>query len=322
MNRLTDDRRSGCRPVIGVSSCLLGNEVRYDGSHKRNRFVVEEMAGYFDLEPYCPEVAIGMGVPRQPIRLVTRGDTVEAVGVTDPGLNVTGLLRDYSERIAGQVVYLSGFVFKKGSPSCGMERVKVFDANLVPKANGAGLFASAIMSSVPLLPVEEEGRLNDSALRDNFMTRVHVYQRWRLLRQTELSRASLIGFHSNHKYLVMSRSTEIYRDLGRMLANLSVGSLSDIADRYFTILMTALRLPATRARHANVLQHLLGYLKKDLSSDHRRDIARVIDDYRRGRYPLIVPLSMLQHHFNVHRNDYLADQVYLYPYDGSLSKDA
>lgn len=304
--------------TIGVSACLLGREVRFDGGHKRSRFITDSLARHFELSAFCPEVAIGMGTPRQPIRLTGDAQSPEAVGVKTPELNVTQPLRDYGKKTAGDIHDLCGFIFKKDSPSCGMARVKVYNTAGMPERVGTGLFAREVMKANPLLPVEEEGRLNDAGLRDNFITRVYVYARWKALINAGLSKSGLLEFHTGHKYLVMSHSPARYRELGRMLSDLSRASLADIADSYITSLMQALSVPATRKRHTNVLQHLLGYMKNTLDSAHRMDLDRTIDAYRRGEYPLVVPIRLLQHHFSMHPRPYIRQQVYLDPHPQEL----
>jgi len=303
---------------VGVSACLLGNEVRFDGGHKRSRFITDELAGYFDFVSYCPEVAIGLGIPRQPIRLVGHPDNPQATGVRDPGLNVTQPLRAYGQEIACKIDELRGFIFKKDSPSCGMERVKLYNDKGMAERVAAGLFAQEIMAANPLLPVEEEGRLNDADLRDNFVTRVYVYARWKALLEAGPDKASLIRFHASHKYLVLAHSTVMYRKLGQLLADLNRQPLEEIRASYIAGLMQALSRPATRKRHTNVLQHLLGYLKNNLDSAHRTDLAASIDAYRRGEYPLVVPLRLLQHHFSIHPHPYISEQVYLNPHPPAL----
>lgn len=304
--------------TIGVSACLLGREVRFDGGHKRSRFITDSLARHFELTAFCPEVAIGMGTPRQPIRLTGDVENPQAVGVKTPELDVTQPLRDYGKKTAGDIHDLCGFIFKKDSPSCGMERVKVYNEKGMPERTGTGLFANEIIKAHPLLPVEEEGRLNDAHLRDNFITRVYVYARWKALLKAGLSKSALLEFHTGHKYLVMSHSPVRYRELGQMLSDLSRASLADIADGYFACLMQALSVPATRKRHANVLQHLLGYMKNTLDSAHRIDLDRSIDAYRRGEYPLVVPIRLLQHHFSMHPRPYISQQVYLDPHPREL----
>ena len=303
---------------IGVSACLMGKKVRFDGGHKRSGFISDTLADYFEFVCFCPEVAIGMGTPRQTIRLV--GDKLgpEAVGAKNPGLNVTRPLRAYGRKVAGNIGDLCGFIFKKDSPSCGMERVKIYSDTGMPQRSGTGLFAKEIMAANPLLPVEEEGRLNDANLRDNFIMRVYVYARWKELIDSGLTKYELIRFHASHKYLVMAHSTVMYRQLGKLLSDLTGVSLNEIADKYFTELMQTLSKPATRKCHSNVLQHLLGYLKNNLDSAHRTDLADTIDAYRRGDYPLVVPLRLLQHHFSTYPHPYIDEQVYLNPHPQSL----
>jgi uncharacterized protein YbgA (DUF1722 family)/uncharacterized protein YbbK (DUF523 family) len=303
---------------VGVSACLLGHEVRFDGGHKRSRFITDELAACFDFVSFCPEVAVGLGIPRQPIRLVGEPGSPRALGVRDPGLDVTRSLRAYGCEVAGKIDDLCGFIFKKDSPSCGMERVRLYDDKGMPERVATGLFAKEIMAAQPLLPVEEEGRLNDADLRDNFVTRVYVYARWKELQAGQPDKASLVSFHARHKYLVLAHSTVMYRKLGRLLADLGRRPLEEISASYISDLMLALSRPATRKRHTNVLQHLLGYLKNNLDSAHRRDLADSIDAYRRGEYPLVVPLRLLQHHFSIHPHPYISEQVYLNPHPRGL----
>jgi uncharacterized protein YbgA (DUF1722 family)/uncharacterized protein YbbK (DUF523 family) len=303
---------------VGISSCLLGSKVRFDGGHKRSRFVTDALADYFELVAYCPEVAIGMGIPRQPIRLVGSAGDIQAVGVRNPELNVTRPLRDYGRKVAATIDGLCGFIFKKDSPSCGMARVKVYNDKGMPERSGNGLFAREIMQADPLLPVEEEGRLNDAGLCDSFITRVYVYARWKDLLQAGVSKSGLMEFHASHKFLVMAYSNSAYRQLGRMLSDLSGDDLQETADRYISMLLQALARPAIRKQHVNVLQHLLGYLKKDLAPAYRADLAGSIDAYRRGDYPLVVPLRLLRHYFGIHLHPYINRQVYLNPYPESL----
>jgi len=303
---------------IGVSACLLGKKVRFDGGHKRSRFVTDMLADYFEFTSFCPEVAIGLGTPRQPIRLVGDECSPEAIGVKDPQLNVTQPLREYGRKIAGQCDDLCGFIFKKDSPSCGMARVKIYNDKGMAQRSATGLFATEIMAANPLLPVEEEGRLNDADLCDNFITRVYVYARWKALINTGISKTALINFHASHKLLVMAHNNEMYRQLGRLISNLSTSQLDEIADTYISSLMQALSKPATRKRHTNVLQHLLGYLKQDLGSSHRSDLADTIDAYRSGVYPLVVPIKLLQHHFSMQPHTYISQQVYLNPHPQAM----
>lgn len=310
--------RPGAEIKVGVSACLLGNKVRFDGGHKRDRFVTDSLADCFQLIPYCPEVAIGMGIPRQPIRLVGSPQDPRAVGVKRPELDVTADLQRYGKEVGKRIGDLCGFIFKKDSPSCGMARVKVYNQKGMAERNGTGLFARELMQADPLLPVEEEGRLNDPHLRDNFITRVFVYARWKTMRAEGVSKSTLIGFHTCHKYLLMAHDMVAYRELGRLLADLHRQPLEATADTYIARLMRALGTPATRKRHTNVLQHLMGYLKRDLDAARRADLNEAIDAYRRGIYPLVVPIRLLQHHFSACPKPYILQQAYLNPHPASL----
>ena len=318
MTMAVHDMKSPAAIRVGVSACLLGNEVRFDGNHKYNRFIADTLAEYFDFVSFCPEVAIGMGTPREPIRLVDDGSGPRAVGVRNPQLDVTQPLRAYGSTIAQRIEDLSGFIFKKDSPSCGMERVKVYQASGVAVRSGSGLFAQQIMAADPLLPVEEEGRLNDTGLCDSFVTRVYVYARWKALHTTGISKSALLDFHASHKFLVLAHSTEMYRQLGRLLSGLDRVPLDEVACIYIARLMEALGTPATRKRHANVLQHLLGYLENSLDSACRMDLVNAIESYRLGEYPLVVPVRLLQHCFSAHPHPYVNRQVYLNPHPQGL----
>ncbi len=303
---------------VGVSACLLGAKVRFDGGHKRNPFIDDLLSQYFVFVPLCPEVAIGMGTPREPIRLVGVQASPRAVGSRNPGLNVTAKLQAYGKHVAHDSDDLCGFIFKKDSPSCGMQRVRIYNDRGMPQANGTGLFAAAIIRARPLLPVEEEGRLNAPVLRENFINRVFVYARWRALLAAGLSKAGLVSFHARHKLLAMAHSTEGYRELGRLVANLHLDALEQIAAQYIRGLMDILAQRATRKRHVNVLQHLLGYLRKDADRGDRADLLDAIDGYRRGEYPLVVPVRLLRHQFRRYPHPYITQQVYLEPCPSEL----
>ena len=303
---------------LGVSACLLGARVRFDGGHKRNRFIIEELGAHFEFVPFCPEVAIGMGTPRPSIRLVGEVQAPRAIASRNDGLDVTEALQEYSTTTARQLDGFCGFVFKKDSPSCGMERVKVYGDTGMPQRNGSGIFARAVQEANPLLPVEEEGRLNDPGLRENFVSRVLVYARWQALRRQRLSKKGMIDFHTRHKLLLLAHSPSAYRELGGMLARLDNVPLEALAGRYIERVMQVLKTQASRKRHVNVLQHLLGYLRKQVDDVNRADLVNVIDDYRRGLVPLVVPVTLLQHHFRRNPNPYISRQVYLNPHPREL----
>lgn len=311
---------------IGISSCLLGAEVRYDGGHKQDAYIIGTLGRHFEFVPICPEMAIGLGVPREPIRLMADGDgALRAVGVRNPALDVTGRLEALGRETAVRLASASaahtgvcGYIFKSKSPSCGMARVKVFGYGATPRRDGRGVHARVLMDVLPSLPMEEEGRLGDPALRENFVERVFVYRRWQALTAAGLTAAGLVDFHSRHRLLVMAHSQAAYRRLGRRVAQMGTLPLESLAVEYFADLMESLQRKATRQSHTNVLQHLMGYLKKALDAGDKAELLECLDAYRLGRVPLIVPITLLKHHFRRHPHANVARQYYLEPHPGEL----
>jgi uncharacterized protein YbgA (DUF1722 family)/uncharacterized protein YbbK (DUF523 family) len=306
------------RPRLGISSCVVGQKVRYDGTAKRDRWVVELLGRHVDFHPVCPEVAIGLGTPRPPIRLVGTPDAYRVVGVDDPSVDVTEALEDFALDTAAKLGDISGYIFMSKSPSCGMERVKVYGANGPAVKQGVGAYARVLMQSLPHLPCEEEGRLNDPMLRENFVNRVFAYRRWQSLRAGRLDAKSLIDFHARHKYMVMAHSQAAYQRLGRLLSNLKGVDLDSIADAYEAEFMSALKRRVGRKRHVNVLQHIQGYLKNRIDGSDKRELADSIEAYRREEVPLVVPVKLLRSYFRRNPDDYIDRQWYLDPYPESL----
>lgn len=306
---------------IGISQCLLGAEVRYDGSGARSSFPHAALDGLFEFRGICPEVGIGMGTPRPPIRLVGDPERPRVIGVADPGVDVTDALGDYGRRMAASLGGVAGYVLMKNSPSCGLFRVKVYphDGERVtgaPQLSGRGAYAAALTAALPTLPVEENGRLHDPVLRENFVTRVFAYAHWQRLQAAGLSRARLIAFHSRYKYLLMAHSVPHYQLAGQLLSDLR-GDLAAKAADYLVLLMEGLARPATRRGHANVLSHLQGYFKSHLDGDARQELDALIHGYRRGELPLLAPITLLKHHLRTHPDAYVAHQVYLDPHPGT-----
>ncbi|MHA6494066.1 YbgA family protein [Pseudomonas borbori] len=311
---------SSPKPKLGISACLLGAEVRFNGGHKESRLCSRTLSDYFDFVPFCPEVAIGMGIPREPIRLVGAPETPRAVGSVRPELDVTAPLAAYGEKVAGETDDLCGYIFMQQSPSCGLERVKVYQEGGRPSEHkGRGIFAQAFCARRPDLPVEEDGRLNDPILRENFITRVFAYAEWQQLLRAGLTRKALLDFHARHKYLLMATDPLQYKALGQLLGNLTQHDLNELAPRYFSALMAALKKCATRRTHSNVLQHLSGYFKQALSSEEKQEMQQLISQYRHGVVPLVVPLTLLKHHLRRNPHSYVAQQVYLQPHPENLS---
>lgn len=300
---------------IGISSCLLGHNVRYDGSHKRDAYITGTLSEYFDFRPFCPEVEIGLGTPRPTIHLVRVNGEIRCIGVKNPEIDVTERLRDHVGQLTSQHADLCGYILKKDSPSCGMERVKVYADN-IPRRDGVGIYAETMMRNNPLLPVEEEGRLGDAGLRENFIQRIYVLYRWKLMLAEGLTVRNLTRFHARHKLIIMSHGD--YRELGQLLAGAAQDNIEQVADRYILLLMTTLRKVASRSNHVNVLQHIQGYLKKELSADDKAELCEIIERYRQGELPLIVPLTLLKHHFRKSPDPYIDESYYLSPYPQEL----
>jgi uncharacterized protein YbgA (DUF1722 family)/uncharacterized protein YbbK (DUF523 family) len=301
---------------IGISSCLLGQNVRFDGGHKQDAYIIGTLGEYFDFHPFCPEMGIGLGAPRPTLHLVKIDDTIHCVGIKNSDWDVTEPLRSYAEQQKNLHADLCGYILKKGSPSCGMERVKVYSSTNQPYGKGVGIYAEEMMRNNPLLPVEEEGRLGDPGLRENFIQRVYVLYRWKALLIDGLTANSLTRFHARHKLIIMSH--EDYRDLGQLLAGVTKANIGQVAEQYIVQLMATLKKPAGRKNHVNVLQHIQGYLKKDLSADDKAELCEVIERYRNGYIPLIVPLTLLKHHFRKTPDPYIEESYYMSPYPQEL----
>lgn len=317
---------------LGVSACLLGRKVRYDGQHKRDPFLVDVLGPFVEWVPVCPEQELGLGVPREPIRLVAppapggpgrgggraaRGEVaaVRLVGERS-GRDHTEAMRRLAEARVRELeaLGLDGYVTKKDSPSCGLERVRVHSGRGgPPRRDGVGAFAAVLRARLPLLPIEEEGRLHDPALREAFVEAIFAHARWRAAVARGMRRGDLVAFHTAHKLALLAHSPAAYRVLGAAVGGLGKGSIARTVEAYGRGFMAALRIPATRGRHANVLQHMLGYFREVLPAADREELAGLVADYARGLVPLVVPLTLLRHHVRRHGIAYLAGQTYLDP---------
>ncbi|WP_236214901.1 YbgA family protein [Metapseudomonas otitidis] len=306
-------------PKIGISACLMGEEVRFNGGHKESRLCSQFLARHLEFVRVCPEVGIGLGTPRPTLRLVGDPAAPRAVGSRDER-DVSNALRDYGRQTAERLDDLDGFIFMQKSPSCGLYRVKVYQDNGYPaEGGGRGLFAETFCAARPDLPVEEEGRLCDPVLRENFLTRVYAHAEWRALQAEGLTRRGILEFHARYKYQLMASDPARYRALGRMLGGIGEHHPEELAPRYFSELMKGLSRCATRGTHSNVLQHLSGYLKDALSREEKAEMQALIDKYRAGIVPLVVPMTLLKHHFARHPHPYIAQQAYLQPHPEDLS---
>jgi uncharacterized protein YbgA (DUF1722 family)/uncharacterized protein YbbK (DUF523 family) len=304
---------------IGVSACLLGDEVRYDGGHKRDAFLTTVLGPHVEWVKVCPEVETGMGTPREAIRLVAEEGTVRLLTVKT-GVDHTGPMTAYAAKkaIALEDEDLSGYVLKADSPSCGMTQVKVYSGKGQPLRCGVGIFAQALLARFPHLPIEEEGRLADPQLRDNFIERVFAYRRLRDLFEARWTTGDLVRFHTAHKLVLLAHSTEAYTRLGHLVSGASSADRASLRLRYSADLMAALSAIATPQRHTNVLQHAAGYFKNVLDAASRAELLAAIEHYRLGRVPLDVPIALLRDHARIHDVQDLADQWYLAPHPTEL----
>ncbi len=304
---------------LGISACLLGHMVRYDGGHKRDPFIVDTLGKFVEFLPVCPEAEAGLGIPREPMRLV--GDPAAPKLVTiRTGVDHTARLQSWAYNRVKELEQedLCGFIFKSRSPSSGMERVKVYNEQGGVVKKGIGLFAKEFMSHFPLLPVEDEGRLYDPELRENFIERIFVYKRWRSLLARQRNRGGLVEFHTAHKLLIMSHSEKHYRAMGRLVAQAKEYSEATLFSQYEILLMEALRLKATVKKNTNVLLHMVGYFKKQFSADEKKELTGIIEQYRLELVPLIVPVTLINHYVRKYGQEYLAKQYYLHPHPVEL----
>lgn len=307
------------KPIMGIGACLAGREVRYNGQTKAPNGHVKRIGEIFEMRPFCPEMAAGLGVPRPPIHLVGSEDHIRVLDVETHQHDHTDAIAAHAQEVLDMAPELAGYVLVKASPSCGFERVKRFNqkGNVVAH-DQQGIFATALTKADPLLPLEDDGRLNDPGLRESFVTRALVYHQWKQLRSEGLTAAKLIDFYSRHKYLVMAHHVPSYKQLGPMLADAGKQDLETLASEFIAVMMNALTQRASRRSHSNVLFHLSGYLKKKISSEERQRLKALIEQYRLGHVPLVVPVTMLRHHFANNPNAYIDQQVFLEPYPDEL----
>ena len=304
---------------LGISTCLLGENVRFDGGHKHDRFLTGTLGRYVEYVPVCPESECGLGIPREAMRLV--GDPANPRLVTvRSGIDHTDRMvawaKDRIEELADEG--LCGFIFKSKSPSSGMERVKVYGDGGMPAKTGVGLFARIFMERFPRIPVEEEGRLHDPKLRENFIERIFTLMRWRATLAQGSRLNHLIDFHTRHKLLILSHSPADYREMGKLVAGGKAMPTDELFDRYEALLTHALGLKTTVKKQINVISHVMGYFKKQLSADEKRELLEVIERYRAEHVPLIVPLTLINHYVRKYDQPYLRDQYYLNPHPTSL----
>ena len=310
---------SGDKIRIGISTCLLGENVRYNGGHALDRFLKDTLGKYVEYVPVCPEVECGFGIPRETMRLV--GDPARPRLVTSrTSVDHTERMETWARRRVAELAKenLCGFIFKSDSPSSGMERVKVYDLKGMPRKIGVGVFARIFMETYPMTPVEEEGRLHDPVLRENFIERIFTCKRYCDIMESGRRIGSLVDFHTKNKLLLMAHSPKHLKQMGALVARAREIPAKELLESYENLLMEAMALKPTAAKHTNVLHHMMGYFKKDLSADEKQEILEVVDRYRRGLVPLIVPVTLVNHYVRKYSEPYLQSQTYLNPHPMEL----
>lgn len=317
---MTQDKRAKEKIKIGVSLCLLGKEVRYDAGHKRDRFITDVLSEFFEFLPVCPEVDVGMGVPREAVRLVGSADSPQMQGQRTQ-TDWTARMNRYTARKVKELSRkeLSGFILKAKSPSCGMDRVKLYsETGQALQAKTSGLFARRLLADMPHLPVEEEGRLNDQKLRENFIVRVFAYYRLQKLFGRSFSRSEMIAFHAREKYLLRAHSHKHLKTLGQLVARIKQIKPAAFRDEYLQQFMTCLSYQSTIRKNTDVLFHLMGYFKKSLEPIEKKSLVGTIEDYHAGLVPLVAPLTLIKHYVARFDLALLRDQTYLNPHPKEL----
>ncbi|MBD3169686.1 MAG: DUF1722 domain-containing protein [candidate division Zixibacteria bacterium] len=304
---------------IGISACVMGEKVRFDGQHKRDRYVMDVLGQYFSFIPVCPEVEVGMGVPRESVRLVGTPEDARMIAGKSGKDWTDKMKRFITKRLRQLEDYkMSGYILKKDSPSCGMERVKVYTDKGMPSKQGRGFWGGGLVDHFPLLPVEEEGRMNDHKLRENFIVRVFAYNRLLNLFDGRFSRNEVVEFHTAHKYLLMAHSPKHYKQLGQLAAAVKKFKPSEFRDRYSSLFMECLKTKASVKKNVNVLQHIMGYLKDHIGGAEKGDILDVIENYRGNLLPLVVPLTLINHYIKKYNIEYISNQHYISPHPKEL----
>jgi uncharacterized protein YbgA (DUF1722 family)/uncharacterized protein YbbK (DUF523 family) len=314
---MTTDRQDKIR--IGISTCLLGENVRYNGGHALDRFLKDTLGKWVEYVPVCPEVECGFGIPRETFRLV--GDPANPRLITTrTKIDHTDRMLTWARRRVAELEKedLCGFIFKSDSPSSGMERVKVYDDKGMPQKKGIGLFARAFMEHFPMTPVEEEGRLHDPVLRENFIERIFTCKRYCDIMEGKKRIGSLVDYHTKNKLLLMAHSPKHLKQMGHLVAHAKERPVRELVDQYENLLMEAMALKPSTAKHTNVLHHMMGYFKRELTADEKRELLEVIDEYRRGLIPLIVPVTLMNHYVRKYNQAYLKAQTYLNPHPMEL----
>jgi len=310
---------AGGKIRLGVSACLLGQNVRYNGGHTHDPYITKTLGQFVEYLPVCPEVECGMPVPREAMRLVGDIDNPSLMTIKTK-VDMTGQMKAWAKKRLDEIEKeaLCGFIFKSKSPSSGLFRVRVYNEKGMPAQNGTGIWAGMFRERFPLLPLEEEGRLHDPGLRENFIERIFVFKRWLDLLAAGETPGHLVDFHTRHKLLLMAHSPEYYREMGKLVADVKKQTIEEYFVRYGELLAQAMALKSTVAKNINVLQHIMGYFRENISSDEKRELLSVFDRYKNRQTPLIVPITLLNHYVRKYKQPYLTSQVYLRPHPSEM----
>ncbi len=306
---------------IGISSCLIGNNVRYNGGHLSDSFINNALERYVEWVPVCPEVEAGMGVPREEVRLVGTAENPQMLGSRSKTDHTNQMLSWASERVVSlSQEHLDGFILTANSPSCGLFRVKVYSSKGgAPARNGMGIFARSLSLNYPDLPIEENGRLHDPRIRENFVERIFTRKRWNNSFSNAFNSHSLVEFHTSHKFAFMAHSISLYKEMGQLVAKAGLLSSTELKESYTALMSSALKQMATPKKHANVMQHIMGFLKDFIDADDKKEINETIERYRMEQVPLIVPITLLKHHLRKNSvSTWILNQTYLNPYPTEL----
>lgn len=300
--------------IVGISSCLLGNQVRHDGGHKNNDYCTDTLSTVFEFMPICPELEAGMGVPRPAIQLIQTDTGIRAIA-PKTGQDFTDGLRSVLDSHQNDISQMSGYIFIHKSPSCGVFRSRIYNSDSeIVKQNGRGVYAHDLISRFPLLPVEEADRLNDARLRENFLLRVYAYHAWQQLNGNAIQKKDVIEFYTQYKYIMLAHSRRYYKEIGALLAKVNDIEIEELKNRFINLFMSGLANLASRGTHANTLFHIQGYLKNNLDKAETASLTELIQSYRQSQVPLITPITLIKHHLQKYPDAYLAKQKYFEPY--------
>jgi uncharacterized protein YbbK (DUF523 family)/uncharacterized protein YbgA (DUF1722 family) len=306
------------KPILGISECLLGEEVRFNGGHKKSKYCTDVLSEYFDYQAICPEVLIGLPIPRKAIRMVDEGGRTKVIATDNPDKDYMQDLTDLATKIAPSLTNLSGYIFMQQSPSCGVGSAKVYNDKGHPSTKGNGAFAETIMAALPLLPVTEEGRLNDAGIRENFIASVYAYAEWQQDISVNLSAQKLLNFHYKHKLKLFGHNEQAANELGLLLSDLKGKNLSEVANHYINVFMHAIKKPITRKRHANILVKLQRFLKNHMSVPEKNELNALLGHYRTGVVPLVVPMTLLRFLMRKYEQLDALSMSHLYPMELGL----